>query len=66
MRLAAFLFGLPGKRQSEFEKKHLIENECHVEHTAFSINGEVCIAMYVHGKPLMLYRGIEVAKLIYI
>ena len=45
-------------------KAHIIENECHVVSTPFTINGEVCIALYNHGKPLMCYRGKEVAKLI--
>ncbi len=45
-------------------KKHIIENEAHVCPTPFSFNGELCVALYVHGKPLMVYRGKEIGKMI--
>lgn len=46
-------------------KKHIMEHEAYIYHTAFSVNGELCVSIYVHGKPLMLCRGAEIAKLMY-
>ena len=57
--------GLPVERLVARDlKKHIIEHECHVVSTPFTINGELCVALYNHGKPLMCYRGKEVCKLI--
>lgn len=47
-------------------KRHMIENECHVVPSPVSINGELAIFLYVHGKPLMVSRGTEVARLIFL
>jgi lambda repressor-like predicted transcriptional regulator len=46
-------------------KRQMLENECHIVPSPISINGELAIVMYVHGKPLMISRGTEVARLIF-
>lgn len=45
-------------------KDHIIKHEAFVYQKAFAINGELCISLYVHGKPLMISRGIEIASLL--
>jgi hypothetical protein len=46
--------------------KHMIDNECHVLPTPIDINGELCVVMYLHGKQLMVCRGLEIAHLMFI
>ncbi len=42
--------------------RHIIPHECHVVLTPLNINNELCVALYNHGKPLMISRGTEVAR----